>query len=145
MEVRTNSFPILEVASTSAVALASSFDAFIHTFPQHRFMLGETLGNHTGNTLLSAGPVIGATLLGGVIAEEGARLHCRALEIIGEALPVIAVATMAVANLAVECFPGNYQFVGDMTNALLTIPVAYVAAQSVIDRCRNNQIESDLV
>ncbi len=137
MEGRTKNSLALTVAATGLVTSASFFDAFIHTFPKHRFMLGETIGNHIGNTMYSAAPIILTTYIGDIISQEGARRDSRILEICGKALPIVAIGVMAVANFQAENFPGNFQFAGDLTDGLLTIPLAFMATRMVIDRYRN--------
>ena len=134
MERRINN--PLAAATTVTVSLPSFFDAFIHAFPRYRFMLGHAIGDHVGNTLYTAAPVIGATFIGDLITQEGIRRNNRTLEICGQLLPIVAVATMAVVNLAVENFPGNYQFTGDVTDGLMTIPLALIATRTAINRFR---------
>jgi hypothetical protein len=136
MERRTGK-KLLAIGTTGLVSSASIFDAFIHTFPAHRFMLGKIIGNHIGNTIDSAGPVIIATGVGEIISHEGARRNNKILETFGKALPFVALGVMAIANFNAENFPGNYQFAGDLTDGLLTLPLAYIATKTAIELYRS--------
>jgi hypothetical protein len=134
--IRTNNK--LAAVTTGIVTSASFFDAFIHAYPKHRFMLGHVIGDHIGNTLYTAAPIIGATFIGDLISQQGIRRHSRALEICGQLLPIIAVAAMAIVNIWVENLPNNYQFTGDVTDGLMTIPLALLATRTAINRFRNS-------
>lgn len=132
----------LGITSTGVVSAASGFDALVHTLPQYRYMLGPVIGNHIGNTLYTAAPIIAATLIGKRMEEIGVEKNNMILEMSGKALPILAMATMAIANFVAESFIGNYQFLGDMAFGLATIPVAYIAAKTAFDLFRNASHQS---